>query len=124
MMTRLEMTRLGGNAARGEVMGRFGTETHRLVLTIGALAELEAALEVPDLMALLERFAGGRVRAREAALVVMAGLKGGGSTLDEVALERMVRWRPAMETIGNAAKLLNATFGSDEARPRQAQAGP
>jgi hypothetical protein len=105
------MIGLGANAARGEVVGQFGAETHRLVLTIGALAELEAALAVPDLMALLERFAGGRISAREAAaLVVMAGLKGGGLELDQAALERLVKGRPAMETIGNAARLLNASF--------------
>ena len=89
------MIGLGANAARGEVVGQFGAETHRLVLTIGALAELEAALAVPDLMALL---------------VVMAGLKGGGLELDQAALERLVKGRPAMETIGNAARLLNASF--------------
>jgi Phage tail tube protein, GTA-gp10 len=105
------MIMLGANAARGEVVGRFGEETHRLCLTIGALAELEAALKVNDLMALLERFAGGRISAREAALVVMAGLKGGGLRLDEAALERLVAGRPAMEMIGNAARLLNASFG-------------
>jgi Phage tail tube protein, GTA-gp10 len=105
------MIGLGANAARGEVVGQFGADAHRLVLTIGALAELEAALAVPDLMALLERFAGGRISAREAALVVMAGLKGGGLRLDEAALERLVAGRPAMETIGNAARLLNASFG-------------
>ena len=116
------MIMLQGNAARGEVMGRFGEETHRLVLTIGALAELEAALAVSDIMALLERFAGGRISAREAALVVMAGLKGGGIALGDAALERLVKGRPAMETIGNAARLLNATFGSDGAGAWQTEA--
>jgi hypothetical protein len=104
------MIRLGANAARGEVKARFGEATHRLCLTIGALAELEAALEVDDLMALIERFAGARISAREAALVVMAGLKGGGLDIDDQALERLVGGQPAMETIGNAARLLNATF--------------
>jgi hypothetical protein len=102
---------MAANAARGEVAATFGERTHRLVLTIGTLAELEAALMVPDLMALLERFAGGRITAREATLVVMAGLRGGGLELDEAALERLVTRRPAMETIATAARLLNATFG-------------
>jgi hypothetical protein len=104
----------GANAARGEVVARFGGASHRLCLTIGALAELEAALEVRDLMALLERFAGGRITAREAAMVVVAGLKGGGIERDEAELQAMVASRPAMETIGNAAKLLNATFAHEE----------
>jgi hypothetical protein len=105
---------IGANAARGEVSASFGGKTHRLCLTIGALAELEAALAVPDIMALLERFAGARIRAQEAALVVMAGLKGGGLDLDEAGLAAMVASRPAMETIGNAARLLNATFRPEE----------
>ena len=40
-------------------------ETHVLRLTLGALAELENALEEPSLIALVERFEGNRFSSRD-----------------------------------------------------------
>lgn len=47
-------------------------------LTLGALAELEAELEADTLVALIERFESGQVRARDVVSLVVAGLRGGG----------------------------------------------
>lgn len=47
-------------------------------LTLGALAELEAALEAGSLVALAERFEGRRFSARDVLAVLLAGLRGGG----------------------------------------------
>jgi hypothetical protein len=47
-------------------------------LTLGALAELEAGLGEDSLVALVERFEGGRVRASDLLAVLVAGLRGGG----------------------------------------------
>jgi hypothetical protein len=47
-------------------------------LTLGALAELEAELEADTLVALIERFESGQVRARDVVSLIVAGLRGGG----------------------------------------------
>lgn len=47
-------------------------------LTLGALAELEMALETGTLVDLAERFEGGRCTTRDVLAVVVAGLRGGG----------------------------------------------
>lgn len=51
------------NKHRGEIEAEIGGARRRLVLTLGALAELEAAFGADDLVALAERFGGGRLRA-------------------------------------------------------------
>ncbi len=66
------------NRLRGEVEAVLDGRARTLCLTLGALAELEAALGVEDLGALAERFGKGRLRAREAIAVIGAGLRGGG----------------------------------------------
>ena len=47
-------------------------------LTLGALAELEAALETGTLLELVERFETGRFTTRDVLALVVAGLRGGG----------------------------------------------
>ncbi len=58
-----------------------------LVLTLGALAELEAAFGADDLVALAERFGTGRLKARDLIRIIGAGLRGAGEAVsdDEVA---------------------------------------
>ena len=52
------------NIHRGEIEAELGGRRRTLVLTLGALAELEAAFGADDLVALAERFGTGRMRAR------------------------------------------------------------
>ncbi|MBN9069768.1 MAG: gene transfer agent family protein, partial [Rhizobiales bacterium] len=52
------------NRRRGEVAATLDGRERRLCLTLGALAELEAAFEAEDLGALVERFSSGRLSAR------------------------------------------------------------
>lgn len=66
------------NPFRGEVRLVIDGAPHVLRLTLGALAELEAALEVPSIVALVERFEGGEMSARDVLAVLVAGLRGGG----------------------------------------------
>jgi hypothetical protein len=47
-------------------------------LTLGALAELEQALGTGSLVALAERFEGGRFSVADVMALVVAGLRGGG----------------------------------------------
>ena len=72
------------NRRRGEVAVAFGGERYTLCLTLGALAELEDAFEVPDLAGLGERFATGRLSGRDLIKLLAAALRGGGHALTDV----------------------------------------
>lgn len=100
------------NRRRGEIEAELGGRPRRLVLTLGALAELEAAFEARDLVDLAERFEGGRLSAHDLAAVIGAGLRGAGETISD-------REAAALTTDGGAAgyvkivtELLTATFGA------------
>ena len=75
------------NLHRGEIEAEIGGVRRRLVLTLGALAELEAAFGADDLTALAERFGAGRLSARDLIRIIGAGLRGAGEAIsdDEVA---------------------------------------
>lgn len=61
-------------------------QTHVMRLTLGALAELEAALEADSLMAMVERFESGSFSSQDVLALLRAGLKGGKCGLSEDAL--------------------------------------
>lgn len=67
-----------GNPFAGEVMVQLDGVDHPAKLTLGALAELEAALGEDSLLALVERFEAGRFSSRDVLALVVAGLRGGG----------------------------------------------
>ncbi len=105
------------NARRGETGAVLDGKPCTLVLTLGALAELESAFGVADLMALAERFGRGRLSARDAARIIHAGLRGAGA---DVTLEEVERMRADDGAAGFArivSALLGATFGCDEGLP-------
>ncbi len=66
------------NPWAGEVALWLDGQRHVAKLTLGALAELEAALEVGTLMELIERFEGSRFSTRDVLALIVAGLRGGG----------------------------------------------
>lgn len=66
------------NPFAGEVSVLLDGSPVRARLTLGALAELEAALEAGTLVDLVERFETGRYSTRDVLAVVVAGLRGGG----------------------------------------------
>ena len=68
----------GANPWSGEVALVIGGGRHVLKLTLGALAELEAALETGTLVELVERFEGGAFSTRDVLALIVAGLRGGG----------------------------------------------
>ncbi len=70
------------NPWTGEVALVIDGERRGLKLTLGALAELEAALEADTLMALVERFESGAFSSRDVLALIVAGLRGGGWTGD------------------------------------------
>ena len=65
------------NRHRGEIAAKFDGRDWTLCLTLGALAELEAAFEAEDLQALASRFSEGRLKATDLTQVIAAGLLGG-----------------------------------------------
>ncbi len=66
------------NPWTGEVALVVDGERRVLKLTLGALAELETALETDSLVALVERFEATRFSTRDVLLLIVAGLRGGG----------------------------------------------
>jgi len=102
------------NPLRGEIEGRLGSGCYRLCLTLGALAELEAAFGNADLVALASRFSGGRMTATDAIRIIGAGLRGGGHDIDDAAVARMTVDGGAAGYVDIVARLLRATFGDIE----------
>lgn len=104
------------NPRRGEVEACFDGRPHRLILTLGALAELEAAFGVADLTALAERFETGRLAARDVATILGAGLRGGGAEIADAEVARLSHSDGAAGFVRAVADLLRATFGDGEGR--------
>lgn len=65
------------NPWRGDVALVIDGRSHDLRLTLGALAELEAALEVGSLVEIVERFESGAYSSRDVLAILRAGLRGG-----------------------------------------------
>lgn len=66
------------NPYAGEVAVTLDGQRHVAKLTLGALAELEAALETGSLIDLVERFEAQRFSTRDVLALLVAGLRGGG----------------------------------------------
>ena len=107
---------MAANRRRGEIAAMIDGREHRLCLTLGALAELEAAFAVDDLGALAERFSTGRLSARDIIRIVGAGLRGGGLKIEDDAVGAMQAEGGATGFAAIVAELLTATFGATEER--------
>lgn len=101
------------NRLRGEVEAELDGRRFTLCLTLGALAELEAALGAGDLMGLARRFEAGQLSAADAIKVIGAGLRGAGNDLDDEAVARMRIDGGAAGYVAVVADLLAATFGGE-----------
>ena len=66
------------NPHAGDVTLEIDGVPHRLRLTLGALAELEAALGAETILDLVARFEEGRFSGRDVLALIVAGLRGGG----------------------------------------------
>ncbi len=66
------------NPWAGEVAVVVDGVAHDCKLTLGALAELEAALDAESLIDLIRRFENGAFSGRDVMAVIVAGLRGGG----------------------------------------------
>lgn len=102
------------NRRRGEVPLTLGCERYTLCLTLGALAELEDALQAGDVVGLAERFTSGRLAARDLIALFGCALRGGGHDLDDAAAARLALagdFPVVAEAIGAA---LVAAFGEGQ----------
>jgi Phage tail tube protein, GTA-gp10 len=116
------------NKHRGEIDARLDGRSFKLCLTLGALAELEAAFGEEDMLALATRFERGRMSARDAVRIIGAGLRGAGHDVTDEAVSAMQAERGAAGFVEIVARLLAATFGAGEsgvtAAPEERVPGP
>lgn len=99
------------NKHRGEIEAEVGGAKRKLVLTLGALAELESAFGADDLVALTERFGSGRLAARDLIRIIGAGLRGAGEAVSDEEVAAMQVEGGAQGYVRVAAELIEATFG-------------
>ena len=104
------------NTHRGEIEAVLGGRRRTLVLTLGALAELEAAFGTGDLVALTERFGSGRLSARDLIRILGAGLRGAGEAVGDDEVAAMTAAGGASGFVTIAAELIAATFSDAVAR--------
>ena len=105
------------NHQRGEISAELGGERLTLCLTLGALAEIEAAYGGADLLAIAERFEGGRIAASDAIRIIGAGLRGAGASVSDDEVARLTVAGGAAGYIAIVARLLTATFNPDGTPP-------
>lgn len=105
---------MSANARRGEIAAFLGGRERRLVLTLGALAELETAFGVDALAGLGERFSSGRLSARDLAAIIGAGLRGAGETITDTQAATLAHPDGFPGYVAVVAALLVATFGDGE----------
>lgn len=103
------------NRYRGEIDADLGGKRRVLVLTLGALAELEAAFGAADLVALAERFGSGRLSASDIVLIIGAGLRGAGEAVSDSDVAVMRADGGAAAFVRIAAELIAATFEGEAA---------
>jgi hypothetical protein len=103
---------LSANRRRGEISARLDGREYRLCLTLGALAELEAAFAADDLNTLVERFSSGRFAARDMTRIIAAGLRGAGASVSDEEVGAMRSEEGATGYARIVSDLLAATFGS------------
>ncbi|GGH13906.1 hypothetical protein GCM10007036_12830 [Alsobacter metallidurans] len=107
------------NPHRGDVEAIIGGRRYTLRLTLGALAELEAAFAVENLDALGRRFASGQLGARDLVRLLGAGIRGGGTPLSDEEVAALPLG-DGLEPIATAiANMLERCFSSGgDASPR------
>lgn len=98
------------NTHRGEVDAVLDGTAHRLVLTLNALAELEAAFGEEDMVALAGRFDSGRLKAVDCVRIIGAGLRGAGYAITDAEVGNMQAEGGAAGFVKLVAQLLAATF--------------
>lgn len=112
------------NRYRGETALMVDGQALPMRLTLGALAELEHAFSVDSLPALGERFAGGKLSARDVTRILAAGLRGAGSSVSEDEVAKLAFDGGLNGAIRAAIDLLDATFGEPAGEAEAASRPP
>ena len=103
------------NRFRGEVALKLDGVGHVMRLNLAALAGLEADLGADSLVALVERFEGGRFKAADVTALLLAGLEGGGAPMTREALMAASIEGGPLGAARAAAELLRVTFSTEAA---------
>ncbi len=74
------------NPWRGDVALVIDGQTHVMRLTLGALAELEAAMATDSLLAMVARFESSSFTSQDVLALLKAGLRGGRCDVSDEAL--------------------------------------
>jgi len=98
------------NPYAGEVAIWLDGQRHVAKLTLGALAELEVALETGSLMDLVERIETRRFTTRDVLALIVAGLRGGGWQGVAADLRTVEIGGGPVEAARSAAELLARAF--------------
>ena len=98
------------NPYAGEVGLTLNGAHHAAKLTLGALAELETALEAGSLVELVERFETRKFTTRDVLSLVVAGLRGGGWSGSAADLMHAEIGGGPIEAARVAAELLARAF--------------
>jgi hypothetical protein len=107
------------NRRRGEISAEIDGKPQRLCLTLGALAELEAAFAAEDLNALVERFSRGRLSALDIVRIIGAGLRGAGRAVSDDDVRGMQTANGVAGFAAIVSDLLAVTFGAATREGRQ-----
>lgn len=103
------------NPLAGEVALVINGERQVMKLTLGALAELEAALEAGSLIDLVARFESGRFSTGDVLALIVAGLRGGGwQGAPEVLAQAEIEGGPVVATKAAAQLLARAFAGAGD----------
>jgi len=102
------------NPFHGEVELGLEGRRYKLRLTLGALAELEEALQSESLMEMLQRFESGAFSAHDLLALLGAGVRGGGLEMADAELARMAIDGGAVAAAQAAARLLKLAFSVPE----------
>ncbi len=98
------------NIHRGEIEAELSGRRYVLCLTLGALAEIEHAYGGEDLLAIAQRFEAGRIGAKDAILVIGAGLRGAGNAVTDEEVAAMTVEGGVAGYLAIVIRLLKATF--------------
>lgn len=98
------------NPFAGEVAITLDGQSHIAKLTLGALAELEVALQTGSLIDMVERFEAGQFSTRDVLALIVAGLRGGGWQGTAADLRTVTIGGGPIEAARAAAELLARAF--------------
>lgn len=101
------------NPYRGEVALLLNGDAQVMRLDLAALAALETELGADSLVALVQRFEGGKFRAADVIALLLAGLRGGGNSVTRDGLMAANIAGGPLGAARAAAELLRVTFAID-----------